>query len=57
MEQISTFIEILEEAGIKYEVDQSVDQDGQRSLDVYVYDVDDSFKVVSFDADLMSLKL
>jgi hypothetical protein len=50
MEQISTFINFLEQAGIKYEVDQSADEDGGRTLDVYVYDNSDSFAVFSFDA-------
>lgn len=51
MEQISTFIEILERAGIKYEVDQDADEDGgSLTLDVYVYDDSDSFAIFSFDA-------
>lgn len=52
MEQISTFIEILERAGIKYEVGQDADEDGgSRSLDVYVYDNNsDSVAIFSFDA-------
>lgn len=52
MEEISTFIEILERAGIKYEVDQTMDEDGQRSLDVFVYDNynKNSFAVFSFEA-------
>lgn len=53
MEEISTFIEILERAGIKYEVDQTMDEDGgSLTLEVYVYDNADrdSFVIFYFDA-------
>jgi hypothetical protein len=50
MEEISTLIEMLEKANVKYDVDQSVDDDGGRTLDVYVYDKNNNFAVFEFDA-------
>jgi len=48
MEEINVFIEMLEHAGIDYNVDQSVDKNGRRSLDVYIYSNNNS-AVFKFD--------
>lgn len=61
MEQISTFIEMLDQAGIKYNVDQTMDEDGQRTLEVFVYDRRNNVAVFEFDAyaspDLMDFRI
>lgn len=48
MEEINVLIEMLEHAGINYDVDQTIDKDGHKSLDVYIYDNDGS-AVFKFD--------
>jgi hypothetical protein len=51
MEQISTLIEILDYAGIKYDVDQTMDEDGgSRTLEVCIYDKNNSVAIFEFDA-------
>lgn len=55
MEEINTFIEILQNAGIRYEVDQSMANDGRRSLDVYIYDDNDGLAIFTFNTDISNL--
>lgn len=50
MDRIDILIEMFEQAGIKYDVDQSVNDSGTRSLDVYVYDNNDRFAIFKFSA-------
>ena len=61
MDQVDALIEILERACIKYEVDQSVDEDGCKSLDVHVYDDKNGSAVFAFNTydkpDLMDFKI
>lgn len=61
MEEISVLIEMLEHAGIKYNVDQLTDEDGQRILEVNIYDKNDNIAVFEFDAydlpDLIDFKI
>ncbi len=53
MRDIDIFIEMLEDSGINYEVDQTMDEDGgSLTLEVFVYDSaeKDSFVIFYFDA-------
>lgn len=50
MDYINFLIEMCEKVGIRCEVDQSFHKNGNRTIDVYIYDTNDEVVMFEFDA-------